>query len=89
MAEHEIGHRAFGAPIRGDALDQLRDGARAFLELVDHVLGVEERDAIAIHRCGEAHQLFELVVLASQAEDEDAAGVRVANEASQHRLSIL
>ena len=68
---------------------KLRDGARSFLELVDHVLRVEERDAIAIDRTGEAHQLVELIVLAAESEDQHAAGVRMAQQTGEHGLSVL
>ena len=50
VAEHEVRRAALRAPIAAHSLDELRDRARSLLELVDHVLRVEERYAIAVDR---------------------------------------
>ena len=80
---------AFGAFVGSHALDEPRDGPGALLELVDDVLRIEERDALAVDRTGERHQLIELIVLTPEPEDEHRAGVGMPEQAGEHVLSVL
>src|SRR5581483_5072573 len=89
VPEDEVRRRPFDATIGRHTLDELRDRPRPFLQLVDDVLSVEERYALTVDRARQPHQLGELVVLAAQPEDEDAAGVGMPQQAREHRLSVL
>ena len=89
VAEHEVRRAALRASIATHSLDELRNRARSLLELVDHVLRVEERDAIAVDWTGETHQLVELIVLAAEAEDQHAAGIGMAHQAGEDMLRVL
>ena len=48
VAEHEVRRRTVSRAVVLHALDQLRDGPQPFLHLVDHVLRVEEAQALAV-----------------------------------------
>ena len=78
MAEDEIGRGALLAAVARHCGNELPQGLQPRVHLVGDVLRIKKPEAVAVDVARELEERVHLVVLAAEAEDQDAARVGMA-----------